>query len=67
MAKTRSQRPERASAMALPPTPAKASTMTVFEAGADSAICAAILLEGVSGLRIESSEVMKVTLRWVLV
>jgi hypothetical protein len=33
--------------MALPPTPAKASTMTVFSLGADSAMCAAILLEDV--------------------
>ena len=48
MANTRSQRPERANAMALPPTPANASTMTVLSFGADSAMCAAILLELVS-------------------
>ncbi len=44
MAKTRSQRPERARAIALPPTPANASMITVFSFGADSAMCAAILL-----------------------
>jgi hypothetical protein len=48
MAKTRSHRPERARAMALPPTPAKVSTMIVFSLGADSPICAAILLGYVS-------------------
>jgi hypothetical protein len=48
MAKTRSHRPDRARAMAFPPTPAKASTMTVFSFGADSAMCAAILLDHVN-------------------
>lgn len=48
IAKTRSQRPERASAMAFPPTPANASIITVADLGADSAMWAAILLDGVS-------------------
>lgn len=50
IAKTRSQRPERAKAIALPPTPANASMITVFSFGADSEMCAAILLELVSDL-----------------
>jgi len=38
MAKTCDQRPERARAMAFPPTPAKASMMMVDDFGADSAM-----------------------------
>lgn len=48
IAKTCSHLPERANAMAFPPTPANASIMIVFSVGADSAICAAILLDAVS-------------------
>lgn len=56
MANTRSQRPERASAIVLPPTPANASMITVFSFGADSAMWAAILLELVRRLRRHSGE-----------
>jgi hypothetical protein len=50
MAKTCSHLPERAKAMAFPPTPANASIMMVFSFGVDSARCAAILLDRVSTL-----------------
>ena len=46
MAKTRSQRPDRAKAMLLPPAPAKASMRRVLEGGAPWDMCLAIVLRG---------------------